>query len=171
LTLRLISFVAEPMDSVIIDTNPLAYIYNAVPELGRKYAILLGGLLEKHILLIPKIVYGELSLIFGNEKELNDFLKDTGIVIGEMMPEAYIVAAKRWEIYNKRRVLMCHRCGMKLERLLCKKCGSQIKIRQHVLSDFLIGAYALQMEGRKIVTSDAGYYSSYFPELNIITSE
>jgi hypothetical protein len=44
------------MDSVIIDTNPLAYIYNAVPDLGRKYAILLGELHEKHILLIPKIV-------------------------------------------------------------------------------------------------------------------
>lgn len=171
MTLRLINFVAEPMDSVIIDTNPLAYIYNAVPELGRKYAVLLGGLLKRHILLIPKIVYGELSLIFGNEKELNDFLKDTGIVIGEMMPEVYIVAAKRWEIYNRRRVLMCHICGTELERLLCKKCGSQIKIRQHVLSDFLIGAYALQMEGRKIVTNDAGYYSSYFPELNIIPSE
>lgn len=171
MTRLLINFVAEPMDSVIVDTNPLAYIYSAVPDLGKKYAILLGELLKKNNLLIPKIVYGELSLIFRNEKELNDFLKDTGIIIGEMTPQAYIVAAKRWERYTKRRVLMCHRCGKELERLVCKKCGSQIKIRQHVLSDFLIGAYALQMEGRSMVTHDAGYYSSYFPELNIITSE
>ncbi len=159
------------MDSVIIDTNPLSYIYNAVPGLGKKYAILFGELLKKNTLFIPKIVYGELSLIFRNEKELNDFLIDTGIVIGEMTPDAYIVAAKRWEIYNKRRILMCQRCGTKLGKLICKKCGSQIKIRQHILTDFLIGAYALQTQGQKIVTHDKGYYSSYFPELNIITSD
>lgn len=171
LILPLINSVAETMGSVIIDTNPLAYIYNAVPVFGMKYAVLLGELLKNNVLLIPKIVYGELSLIFRSENELNNFLQDTGILIGEMMPETYVIAAKRWETYNKRRVLICHHCGEKLARLVCKKCGSQLKIRQHVLSDFLIGAFALQMEGRKIVTSDTGYYSSYFPELDIMTSE
>ena len=159
------------MDSVVIDTNPLVYIYNAVPELGEKYAVLLGKLTKRHILLIPKIVYGELSLIFRDENELNDFLKDTGIVIGNMKPEAYLIAAKRWEKYNKRRMLMCHKCGTKLDKMTCKKCGSQIKIRQHILTDFLIGACTLQMQGEKIVTHDRGYYSTYFPELNIITSD
>lgn len=159
------------MDSVVIDTNPLAYIYSDVPLLGKKYASLLGELAKDNNLLIPKIVYGELSLIFRNESELNDFLRDTGIIIGEMAAKAYIVAAKRWEGYSKRRVLICHRCGRKLKRLVCEKCGTQIRIRQHVLSDFLIGAYALQLEGRKIVTHDAGYYSTYFPELNVITSK
>ena len=76
------------MDSVVIDTNPLVYIYSAVPELGKKYAFVLGNLTKKHI-----------------------------------------------------------------------------------LTDFLIGAYALQMQGQKIVTHDRGYYSTYFPELNIITSD
>lgn len=171
MTTELISFAVESMNSVIIDTNPLVYIYDAVPELGKKYAVKLGKLAKRNILLIPKIVYGELSLIFQNENELNDFLKDTGIVIGDIMPEAYLVAAKRWEIYNKRRILMCQRCGTKLGKLICKKCGSQIKIRQHILTDFLIGAYALQTQGQKIVTHDKGYYSSYFPELNIITSD
>jgi hypothetical protein len=120
---------------------------------------------------MPKIVYGELSLIFRDENELNDFLKDTGIVIDNMMPEVYLNAAKRWEKYNKRRILMCHKCGTKLDKMTCRKCGSQIKIRQHILTDFLIGAYALQMQGQKIVTHDRGYYSTYFPELNIITSD
>ena len=158
------------MNSIIIDTNPLVYIYNAVPDFGEKYAVLLGELAGKNILLIPKIVYGELSLIFRSDKELNAFLSDTGIVIGDIKPEAYITAAKRWEKYNKQRVLMCQKCGTKLRKMVCKKCNFEIKIRQHILSDFLIGAYALQMEGRKIVTSDAGYYSTYFPELNIITT-
>ena len=122
-------------------------------------------------LVIPKIVYGELSLIFRDDKELNDFLKDTGIVIAEMKPVAYITAAKRWEKYNKRRVLICQRCGKKLGRLVCERCSAEIKIRQHVLTDFLIGAFALETKGRNIVTHDFGYYSSYFPELNIISSD
>ena len=65
--------------------------------------------------------------------------------------------------------LMCPQCGNKLGTLNCKKCNSEIKIRQHILTDFLIGACAVHLEGRTIVTSDTGYYSTYFPELNIVT--
>ena len=155
------------MNNIVIDTNPLVYIYNATPSLGKKYAGLLGKLVRKNILVIPKIVYGELSLTFRDDRELNAFLIDTGIVIGEMKPEVYLTAADRWEKYNKRRILMCHKCGKELERLICKKCKSEIKIRQHILTDFLIGAYALHMDGQTIVTNDTGYYLSYFPELNI----
>jgi hypothetical protein len=158
------------MTSVVVDTNPLAYIYAGIPELGIKYAALMGDLSKTCTLLIPKVVYGELSLIFRTGAELNRFLRDTGIVIGTMAPEAYIIAAKRWDAYNKRRVLLCHRCGAKLPKLTCDKCGSPIKIRQHVLSDFLIGAYALEMQSRTIVTHDAGYYSTYFPELKIVSA-
>ena len=158
------------MSSIVIDTNPLAYIYAGVHELGKKYALLLGELSKNNTLLIPKIVYGELSLIFRDETELIRFLADTGIVVGDMTPEAYVVAAKRWESYNKRRVLLCHRCGAKLPKSACEKCGAPIKIRQHVLSDFLIGAYALETEEGAIVTHDAGYYATYFPELKIITT-
>ena len=158
------------MNSIVIDTNPLVYIYHNVPDFGKNYAVLLGKLGTRNALLIPKIVYGELSLVFEDEKELNDFLSDTGIIIGEMKSESYVIAAKRWETYNRRRVLMCTKCGKKLEKLICKKCNSGIKIRQHILSDFLIGEYALQMKGRNLITNDGGYFSSYFPELNIITA-
>ncbi len=159
----LINFVAEPMNNIVIDTNPLVYIDHDVTDFGKNYAMLLGELCKRNALLIPKIVYGELSLIFEDEKELNDFLSDTGIIIGETKPESYVIAAKRWEKYNRRRVLMCTKCGKKLGKLICKKCNSGIKIRQHILSDFLIGAYALQMKGRNLITNDGGYFSSYFP--------
>ena len=102
------------MNNIVIDTNPLVYIYHGVPDFGRKYAVLLGQLGKKNTLLIPKIVYGELSLVFEDEKELNDFLSDTGIIVGETKPETYVTAAKRWETYNRRRVLMCTKCGKKL---------------------------------------------------------
>lgn len=159
------------MSSCVIDTNPLVYIYHGVPGLGNKYADMLGELARRGNLFIPKIVYGELCLAFKDEKELAGFLEDTGIVIGEMSPGTYVVAARRWDIYNKRRVLTCSRCGKSLGKQVCVRCGAEIRIRQHILTDFLIGAYALQMEGRNLITHDAGYYSSYFPELNIITAE
>lgn len=159
------------MNSIIVDTNPLVYIYNDVQELGGIYAILLGKLAKKNALLIPKIVYGELSLIFRDDKELDTFLNDTGIMIGEIKSATYITAAKRWQQYNSRRILMCHRCGTKIETMICKKCKANIKVRQHILPDFIIGAYALEVKGQNIVTGDTGYYSTYFPELNIITTD
>lgn len=72
------------MNSIIIDTNPLAYIYNMVPDFGEKYAVLLEELAGNNTLLIPKIVYGELSLIFHDSRELKAFISDTGIVIDEI---------------------------------------------------------------------------------------
>jgi predicted nucleic acid-binding protein len=157
------------MNSIVVDTNPLVYIYSGIPDFGRLYADLLGDLAVKYNLVIPKIVYGELSLIFRNAEQLNHFLRDTGIIIADIDPESYLLAAKRWDKYNKRLVLMCQRCGKTLKKLVCRECNSEIKIRQHILTDFIIGAYALQMKERKIVTNDKGYYTTYFPELSIVT--
>jgi hypothetical protein len=159
------------MNSIAVDTNVLVYIYNGIPNYGRHYAELLGDLSAKYNLVIPKLVYGELSLIFSAAKQLNSFLSDTGIIIGDIEPKAYLIAAKRWDQYNKRRVLICQKCGKKVQKLICRECGGEIKIRQHILTDFIIGAYALQTEEKKIVTSDRGYYSTCFPELTIIAAE
>jgi predicted nucleic acid-binding protein len=155
------------MRNIVIDTNPLVYIYHAIPHLGKAYAVLFENLSRRNTLTIPEIVYGELSLIFVDTDELNHFVRDTGIVVGKTEPETYVIAAKRWEIYNRRRTLMCATCGERYGKLTCRKCTSEIRIRQHILSDFLIGAYALQMEG-SLVTNDSGYYSTYFSELKII---
>jgi predicted nucleic acid-binding protein len=159
------------MNSVIVDTNVLVYIYSGIPNTGRKYAELLGDLSTKYNLVIPKLVYGELSLIFSTSKQLNKFLSDTGLIIGDIGPEAYIIAAKRWDKYNKRRVLICQKCGKKIEKLTCKACNAEAHIRQHILTDFIIGAYAFQTSERKLVTNDKGYFSTYFSELTIISTD
>ena len=132
---------------------------------------MLGDLSTKYNLVIPKLVYAELSLIFRNSIQLNNFLSDTGIIIGDIETETYLVAAKRWDKYNKLRVLICQRCGKKIEKLTCRECGVELKIRQHILTDFVIGAYALQSLERKLVTNDKVYYSAYFPELTIISTD
>jgi predicted nucleic acid-binding protein len=109
-------------------------------------------------------------LIFQKVNELVAFLKDTGIVIGEITTKAYITAANRWQKYNRNRVLMCQRSGMRLGKLSCDKCKSEIKIRPHILTDFLIGALALETKAQSLVTHDSGYFSTYFPELKTISS-
>jgi hypothetical protein len=159
------------MNSIIVDTNVLVYIYSGIPIIGKRYALLLGDLSAKHSLVIPKLVYGELSLIFSDSRQLDSFISDTGIIIGDIEPEAYILAAKRWYKYNNRRVFICQGCGKKLTKLICSGCGGEIKIRQHILTDFIIGAYALQSVQQKLVTSDKGYYTTYFPDLTIITAD
>jgi hypothetical protein len=58
-----------------------------------------------------------------------------------------------------------------MEKLICKACNAEIHIRQHFLTDFIIGAYAFQTSERKLVTNDKGYYSTYFPELTIISAD
>ncbi len=102
---------AGRMHSIVVDTNPLAYIYKGTPGFGKKYATVLGELAGANVLLIPEIVYGELSLIFRSDRELDAFLRDTGIAVGQIARSTYVTAAKRWDAYNKRRVLMCHRQG------------------------------------------------------------
>ena len=159
----------EWVNSLVIDTNVLAYIYAGAPEVGRKFADLLGDLSKKYTLVIPKLVYAELSLIFNDTNELTEFLNDTGIVIGDVGLKAYVIAAERWGMYNKKRVMMCPRCGKKIRQLECEVCGKVINIRQHILTDFIIGAFDLQTKQKKLVTNDKGYYSTYFPELTIIT--
>ena len=87
-----------------------------------------------------------------------------------MTTKAYITAANRWQKYNRNRVLMCQRCGMRLGKLSCDKCKSEIKIMQHILTDFIIRALALDTKEQSLVTHDSGYFSTYFPELKIISS-
>jgi len=157
------------MNNIVIDTNPIVYIYNGVPGFGEQYAVLLDKLSRKYNLVIPKIVYGELSLMFNSGMDINAFLSDTDIEIQDIPRRCYIEAAERWQKYNQRRILMCHECGEKIRDLSCKKCGKAIKIRQHILSDFLIGAFAHVMKRKTIVTSDKGYYKTYFPELKIVS--
>ena len=158
------------MNRIVVDTNPLSYIYFGVPELGKEYARLLGRLSGQHTLLIPKIVYGELSLVFRDVQEMELFLHEAGIVVGEISRKSYTTAARRWQEYSERRVLSCPKCGRKMKPVYCEQCESEIRIRQHVLTDFLVGAYALETEGHQLVTNDAGYYSTYFPEIDLIVA-
>lgn len=40
---------------------------------------------------------------------------------------------------------------------------------RRILADFLVGAHALNLEGYRLLTTDTGIFSRYFPEVEIVS--
>lgn len=105
-------------------------------------------------LLVPSVVYAELMPQFNADiKLLNSFLKEHRINIEPLDTEAVIAAGQRWMKYLKRK-----------SRISCPQCGLLLDMKEHFLSDFYIGGYALT-KCDAIITRDRGIYRKYFPEL------
>jgi hypothetical protein len=52
----------------------------------------------------------------------------------------------------------------KKTKATCPKCKSRLDFKEHFLSDFYIGGFALKKCGA-ILSRDRGIYGKYFPEL------
>ena len=120
-------------------------------------------------LIISEIVYAELSCQFVDQNILYSLLRDTGIELASSPEKALQLAGNAWLNYSKKRTkneLICPACGGK-NSVLCKKCGQQLTMRQHIISDFLIGAHA-QVLSDGLLTRDRGVYKKYFPFLRIL---
>ena len=125
--------------------------------------------LRKHLsdhdeLVICGMVYGELYPIFKkNKMDVDLFLSEIGIKIEICKTEDYAYAGEKWNEYCGRRRFICPVCG-KSVNLKCPQCDTNIRFRQHILSDFVIGAFSeLNCDG--LLTRDYGYYKTYFPRL------
>lgn len=102
----------------------------------------------------PTVVYAELMPQFrGDTKLLNSFLKEHWIKIEPLDIDSVKVAGQRWMKYLKRK-----------SKIQCPQCGYLLGMREHFLSDFYIGGYALT-KCDAIITRDRGIYRKYFPEL------
>jgi len=102
----------------------------------------------------PTVVYAELMPQFrGDTRLLNSFLKEHHIRIEPLDIDSVKVASQKWTNYLKKK-----------SKIKCPQCGHLLSTRQHVLSDFYIGGYALT-KCDAIITRDRGIYRKYFPEL------
>ena len=112
------------------------------------------ALRRKEELIAPAIVAAELVPQFkGDTKLLQSFLHDHKIVIKSLDIDSALLAASRWMRYLKRKT-----------KVKCPECGHKLDLREHVLSDFYIGGFALT-ECDVILTRDRGIYKKYFPDL------
>lgn len=116
--------------------------------------ILYMAIEENQGLKIPSVVYAELISQFKtNIKLLNLFLKEHKIKTDPLDIESAKTAAIRWIEYLKTR-----------SKIKCSTCGSLLNHKEHILSDFYIGGYALT-HCNAIITKDRGVYKKYFPDL------
>lgn len=115
---------------------------------------LYSALQKNEDLFAPSVVFAELMPQFkGDTKLLNSFLKEHKIKIESLDIDSVTTAGHRWLKYLKRRT-----------KIQCPQCGHLLDAKNHFLSDFYIGGYALA-RCNAILTRDRGIYRKYFPEL------
>ncbi len=113
----------------------------------------------KETLIAPVIVYAEILPQFAGNKNLAvKFLKDHKISIAPLEIDSAGIAAVRWMRYLKRK-----------SKVKCPNCGHKLDKKEHFLSDFFIGGFALS-KCNAILTRDRGIYKTYFPELKLYNS-
>ncbi len=137
---------------VCVDTTVLIDILkDEFPDYQEK---LYSAIKKGEDLVAPAIVYAELMPQFkGDINLLNSFLKDHKISIEPLDIDSVKEAGNRWMRYLKRKT-----------KIRCPQCGHTLNTKEHLLSDFYIGGYALT-RCDAIITRDRGIYRKYFPEL------
>jgi predicted nucleic acid-binding protein len=115
---------------------------------------LYSALAANETLISPAVVFAELMPQFhGNTKQVTQFLKDHRIRIDPLDVDSVSIAGTRWMKYLKRK-----------SKAKCPNCGKILDKKEHFLSDFYIGGFALA-GCDAIITRDRGIYRKYFPEL------
>ncbi|HEX6510929.1 MAG TPA: hypothetical protein VF157_01420 [Chloroflexota bacterium] len=128
----------------------------------------LEATLAEDALAVCPVVVAEIGPQFGTGGELDGFLADLGIRVDAFATSTLWEAGQKWSLYARRRGRQAHRttCGSGMT-IRCPSCGAVMNWRQHILSDFLIGAHA-QLQGDGLITREVGFYRTYFPELKLI---
>jgi hypothetical protein len=128
-----------------IDTNILLDIFLPDKKFAPKSAKLLKLAYDEGALVICDIVYAELVPQFEERQKLDDTLRKINVSLSSTDADIAFLAGERWNLY--------------------RKSGG---IRKRIITDFLIGAHALN-KAERFITRDRGFYKSYFPELQILS--
>ena len=115
---------------------------------------LYAALARRENLVAPPVVFAELMPQFkGNTKLLGEFLEEHKILIEPLDLDSAVAASQAWIRYLKQKT-----------KVKCPKCGEDLNLKEHFLSDFYIGGFA-SAKCSAILTRDRGIYLKYFPAL------
>jgi predicted nucleic acid-binding protein len=127
-----------------IDTNVLFDILLPNETFYEASVEALEGAANSGSLVICDLVYAELCIHFGTQRECDGFLKSNEIRVESLSREASFLASRAWRKYRMQ--------------------GGQ---RARILLDFLIGAHA-QSQAARLISRDRGFFRKLFPSLTLI---
>ena len=153
-----------------LDTNVLLDILIPNPQFLQPSLTALETAFAEGVLIISDTVYAELASQFDHHNTLQTFLIDNHIQLHASSPDALYLASEAWKTYHNQRLqhLICPSCGHKNAFSQCTNCNHTLSMRQHIISDFLIGAHA-QTSANRLLTRDRGFYRNYFSNLTLFS--
>ena len=151
-----------------VDTNVLIDVLLPDLEWAESSRRALEDALDDGDVIFSEPVLAELAPRFESQVQMAAFLSDFGLTFVRSTTHTLFRAGSVWREYAARRpsTISCARCGNTM-RIACSACGERISSRQHLMTDFLIGAHAL-LQADRLLTRDRGYYGTYFPDLVLV---
>lgn len=149
-----------------VDTNVLVYILSGHQRYGKESLDITRQLRSENTLVICDIIYAELSAFTRDKDKLASFFLDVDIKLKPMSEESLFLAGEKWNNYNIQRKVVCHSCNISID-VKCPKCKNKVLIKQHIIADFIIGAFSY-VDCNGLISFDRGIYKTYFPELKVL---
>ena len=148
---------------VTVDSNVLLSIF--IKDTIYRQSSLLMEKYSSNEFIINDCIYLELGVNFNNFQKLDDALNILEVNVVKQHEKDYNAILHAWTSYLKNKRFVCPSCK-KTVHPICPKCNRPQSFRQRILTDFLIGGFALK-NSNGIITLDPAYYKNYFPELVI----